>query len=215
MSFDTVIQGKGWASLFAAVLVLLTLPVQAQDPWLTLTQVRQALEKTGATTADFVQKFQPAGFDSGDEERGRISLRYPECLRWDYEDPFPKTLVLCGDQVHAWAPEDSAGRRYQVDPSQEPGLDLLLLATDELRQRYQAEARDGAPGLREIRLQPLAAEAGLKSATLTVDTASLRLVALAYEDIEGGKTVFEISGYRPMDEAEAFTPPANLEWSDN
>jgi len=189
-----------------------------------LDEVRESLHASGGTRAEFVQSFKPAGFDSTDQESGRVALDLPRCLRWDYEEPFPKSLLLCDEMVYTWAPDDSAGRRYQVDPKNEPGLDLLLLSTDDLRQRYRATSRAvrdsrNTTGERvEILLEPMSEKAGLRSAKLIVNPKINRLVGLEYVDLEGGTTSFEISGYRPIQEegtlATTFTPPADLRWSE-
>lgn len=203
-------------ALPALLLPLFTaVPAQAADPWQTLRSVRESLEAGGATTASFVQTYQAQGFETTETETGSIAFDLPDCLRWTYEEPYPKSLLLCGSIVHTWVPGDDAGRRYHVDPGNEPGLDLLLLSTEDLRVRYRAEARQGEEGTAVIHLEPLAGAAGLRSAALTVDEESHRLVALEYVDEEGGRNLYKITGYRPLTEDGTFTPPEGLEWSDD
>jgi outer membrane lipoprotein-sorting protein len=205
-------------SLFLlAALALLPLGAAAQDadPWMTLKNVRQSLVDAGPTGANFVQTFTAAGFSSGDQESGRLALSLPDCMRWDYTTPFPKSFLLCGGTVHAWNEGDQTGHRYRVDRKKEPGLDLLLLGVDELKSRYQATAKAAADGKVEIALIPKKKDiAELTDATLTVDPASRRVVAVAYHDREGNLTRFEITGYQDLARQGSFSPPGGLRWVD-
>jgi len=203
--------------LILAALALLPLPTVAQDadPWTTLKNVRQSLVDAGPTGANFVQTFTAAGFSSGDQESGRLALSLPDCMRWDYTTPFPKSFLLCGGTVHAWNEGDQTGHRYRVDRKKEPGLDLLLLGVDELKSRYQATGKAAADGKVEIALIPKKKDiAELTDATLTVDPASRRVVAVAYHDREGNLTRFEITGYQDLARQGSFSPPGNLRWVD-
>jgi outer membrane lipoprotein-sorting protein len=201
--------------LTTALALVTALPAAAQevDPWKVLTGVRQSLVETGPTGASFVQTFIATGFSSGDQESGRIALALPDCMRWDYLNPFPKTFLLCGGTVHAWNEGDPTGRRYRVDRKNEPGLDLLLLGVDTLKERYRATARTLADGRIEIALTPKDKRlAELKDAALTVDPASQRVVAVSYHDSEGNLTKFEITGYQDLSRQGSFSPPANVRW---
>lgn len=204
--------------LFLCLLVLGAFPVTSQtpqdtDPWAVLKTVRQSLVEAGPTGANFVQTFTAAGFSSGDQESGRIALQLPDCMRWDYTNPFPKSFLLCGGTVHAWNEGDQTGRRYRVDRKNEPGLDLLLLGVDELKSRYQATAKTAENGRVEIALLPKEKKlAELTDATLTVDPASKRVVAVSYHDREGNLTRFEITGYQDLSRQGSFSPPSNVRW---
>jgi outer membrane lipoprotein carrier protein len=184
----------------------------APDPWATLKSVRSSLVEAGPQGASFVQTFIAAGFSSGDQESGRLALSLPDCMRWDYTNPFPKSFLLCGGTVHAWNEGDQTGHRYRVDRKNEPGLDLLLLGVDELKARYQATAKTGADGKVEIAFVPKKKEGTLTDATLTVEPTSKRVVGVAYHDRDGNLTRFEISGYQELAHQGQFSPPGTLKW---
>jgi outer membrane lipoprotein-sorting protein len=191
------------------------IPSGAQsDPWAVLQGVRQSLVEAGPTGATFTQTYVPAGFSSGEKESGQMALALPDCLRWDYKEPYPKGFLLCGGVVHSWNPEDQTGRRYRVDRKNEPGLDLLLLGLDDLKKRYQATATPAANGRVEVKLSPKGKVTELADASLTVDTASQRLVAVSYHDPEGNLTRFEISGYEGIARQGRFSPPASIRWEE-
>jgi hypothetical protein len=186
----------------------------ASDPWSWLARVRQSLAEAGPTGAAFTQTYVPAGFTSGETESGSLSLQLPDCLRWDYREPYPKGFLLCGDLVHAWNPEDHTGRRYRVDRRNEPGLDLLLLGADELRARYTATTRSLANGQVEIALAPRSRQGTLSDATLALDPARLRIVGISYHDRQGNLTRFAITGYQRLDRPGQFAPPTGIRWQE-
>ncbi|HVG09935.1 MAG TPA: outer membrane lipoprotein carrier protein LolA [Thermoanaerobaculia bacterium] len=184
------------------------------DPWAVLSGVRQSLVDAGPTEAGFTQTYIPAGFSSGEKETGRMFLALPDCMRWDYKDPYPKSFLLCGGVAHSWNLEDKTGRRYRIDRRNEPGLDLLLLGLDDLKTRYRAAAKSVAGGRIEVNLIPKEKLAELTDAALTVDPAKQRLVAISYHDREGNLTRFEIKDYRDLPRRGQFSPPQGIRWEE-
>ena len=196
-------------------LVCLAAPAAAQpEPWTRIETLRHGLAEDGPLVARFTQTYVPSGFSSGESESGTLYLALPDCLRWDYDEPYPKSFLLCGQDVYAWNRGEGIGRRSRVDAREEPGLDLLLLSVEELRARYQASP--GAAGT-EISLLPLRAPAGAPAqATLSLDATGRRLAGLAYRAREGNSTRFVLEGYRPRAAAERdiFQPPARVAWQE-
>jgi outer membrane lipoprotein-sorting protein len=186
----------------------------ASDSWSWLARVRRSLVEAGPTSATFLQTYVPAGFTSGEKENGSLALHLPDCLRWDYQDPYPKGFLLCGDMVHAWNPEDHTGRRYRIDRKNEPGLDLLLLGVDDLKARYSAVTRSVANGQVEIALSPKGKAGGLTDASLAIDPATLRVVEVSYHDREGNLTRFQIGSYRQLSQPGHFSPPSDIKWEE-
>ena len=98
-------------------------PAAGASPWEVLAALRAALVKAGPITARFEQTYVPAGFSSGDVEKGHFSLWLPDCLRWSYTQPQVKSFLLCKREAWAWNEEEEGGRHYQVEPEKELGLD--------------------------------------------------------------------------------------------
>ena len=194
--------------------------VQAQtaapDPWKVLQGVRQSLVDSGPTAAAFTQSYIPAGFSSGDSESGRLALALPDCLRWDYQDPYPKGFLLCGGVAHSWSAQDKKGRRYRIDRKNEPGLDLLLLGVDDLKNRYRATSRLLDGGRIAVDLAPLASKGQeeLTDASFVVDPAAQRLAEVSYHDREGNLTRFVIKDYKGLPRQGQFSPPSGIRWED-
>ena len=185
--------------------------------WAVLDTARKSLAASGPERAEFVQTYVPAGFSSGEEEAGRIAFRLPDCLRWDYDEPYPKSFLVCGERVYSWNSEDRRGQSAAVDRESQPGLDLLLLPVDELSGRYDAKAEDAGAGRVTVHLEPRAGMAGqteLTGATLVVDTRSDRLVEVSYQDREGNRTTFRITGYEALPDRSVFDPPDGISWEE-
>lgn len=195
--------------LFAALAV----PVAAQSPWELLEKLRSGLQAEGPLTAPFVQTYVPAGFSTGDSERGHLSMWLPDCLRWSYEEPQPKCFLLCGGEVYQWVPGEAAGRRFEVEAKDEPGLDLLLLSVESLRERYVASSARSPQGGWDIELAT-PPEAGRFHARLSLDAAGKRVTALEYTDDEGNRTRFELGAATVLRHTALFRPPVDVTWSE-
>lgn len=207
------------ASLACLLLLAAALPSAAEDgsAWQVLDAARKSLAASGAERAEFVQTYVPAGFSSGEAESGRIAFRLPDCLRWDYQEPYPKSFLVCGERVYSWNSQDRRGQTSGVDRENQPGLDLLLLPVEDLSARYDARAEPVGDGRIAVHLSPrpraeMAGRTELTDATLVVDTAADRLVEVSYRDREGNRTTFEIKGYRNLRDRSVFEPPKGIDW---
>lgn len=192
-------------------------PDTEPDPWAVLDRARTSLAEAGAERAEFVQSYVPAGFSSGEQEEGRIAFFLPGCLRWDYDEPFPKSFLLCDDHVWAWNPEDRRGQKGSLDRETQPGLDLLLLPIEDLGSRYEARVTETGDDWVAIHLEPkaeLAEQTELTEATLVVDTGTDRLRELSYLDREGNRTRFELSGYLEIEQHGLFEAPQWIAWEE-
>jgi outer membrane lipoprotein carrier protein len=203
------------AAVLATAAFALLLPASApaaaaEDPWELLTAARQRIEADGAQLWTFRQTYLPVGFDRGEEETGRVALDLPRCVRWDYNDPYPKSFLLCGERLWSWNPGEPVGHQYDVDQTQ-PGLDLLLLAVGDLESRYNATAQ-AAGGSTRIQLTPLAnVGPTLKDAAILLD-GERRVKELTYRDAEGNRTTFRFAGREAAGNRASFTPPDGVRW---
>ena len=206
-----------------AVACLLTLAVPAlaadapsDDPWRALERLRRALAGR-PLQADFVQTFTPAGFTSGETEAGRLALSMPDCLRWDYVEPYRKSFLVCGSRAWSWVEGEPRGQRVTIEARREMGLDLLLLPASELAERYRASVASHAGGEIELALEPIGAEAALVAANLALGSGGERPAALDYRDREGNVTSFRFDNWRALGSdgaAGLFAPPPEIEWSE-
>ncbi|MCP4662780.1 MAG: outer membrane lipoprotein carrier protein LolA [bacterium] len=186
---------------------------RAASPWVLLEELRNGLQKAGPTTGRFVQTYIPAGFSTGDEESGHLSIWLPDCLRWNYQKPSGKNFLVCQGEVYFWNEDEPGGRHYRIDPTEEAGLDLLLVAVSTLRERYVASSEELADGTHQISLVLPASEHESFSAKIRVDPAKQRVIGLEYTDAEGNLTRFRIFDYQPLRHTALFQPP-HIEWTE-
>ncbi len=193
-----------------AALLLVAAGARADDAaWDKLTTVRDALS-AAKVEAEFAQTYVPAGFSTGDEESGTLYVGLPECLRWDYEEPYPRRYLLCGQTIWVWSPDEEVGDRYLGVSREETGLDFLMLSVERLRQKYEAALTDDGT----IELTGLGDVAAFSIARIEADPESGRPVRLSYTDLEGNETTFVLETYSGIEDREAFLPPAGIEWID-
>jgi outer membrane lipoprotein carrier protein len=186
-----------------------------KDPaWKSIETFRGNLARQSPFTAKFVQTYLPQGFSTGEKESGRMALHLPDCLRWDYDEPYPKSFILCGDVIHYWNQGEKEGQTDEIDADHEPGLDLLLVGVDELQRRYDATLKRSDDGGVSITLRPTKPNEFVAEATLELDGKLERLLVLRYVDPEGSRTEFRISGYRSGVETGTFNPPRDVKFLD-
>jgi hypothetical protein len=184
------------------------------DPWQAVSELRLHLAASGSLVAAFEQSYIPAGFATGDEESGRVALALPDCLRWDYAEPYPKSYLLCGSRLHTWVAGEPQGERLHVDASDEAGLDLLLLPVELLKARYSAVARAAGGGEIAVELTPTSPASRIATATLAFAPSTQRPTSLAYRDRDGNATRFTFKAFELLDDATLFAPPTNLIWKE-
>jgi len=210
---------SGWALALLACIALagvlgspkLSAAQSEVDPWSQLQALKDGLVGD-VVSADFVQTFLPAGFSSGDEETGVLHLSVPDCLRWDYNQPYPKTYLVCGQEAYTWNDGEPQGRRFVLESDSEPGLDFLRLRIENLENRYSAELQ-ALDGVRlKIVFAPLDPDHSLVQASVVLDMEKHLLESLTYEDLEGNQTRFEIFNYRPISGPPPFDLPLDIDW---
>jgi outer membrane lipoprotein-sorting protein len=194
------------------LVVLVASVLGAQDDWASLRTARENLAQNSPLEARFTQTFTPAGFSTGESESGRLYLALPKCLRWDYEEPYPRSYLLCGDTVWAWSPDESVGDRFDNVSRDEAGLDFLLLSVDKLSKRYSVETSEVADGRLRLDLDPLSEEAVFRQATLRLADSTRYPLEISYRDAEGNQTVFDLSDFERSTGEPRFSLPEDIEW---
>lgn len=176
--------------------------------------------------ARFEQRFSPRIFGRDRIESGRLTVKQPGKMRWDYEAPEPKVFVsdgtttwfhvpadrqvVVGSFAESLSATDEAGRGGGVNP-----LDFLTGGAAIL-DHFDALITGEADGeLREVSLVPRETGGELQSLRLAVDARTGRIEAIESEDPEGNRTAFGFSEFRsgppPPDSLFVFTIPPGTE----
>ena len=136
----------------------------------------RAVEKRYAAirtlTANFTQTFRSGELGQALTERGRIFVRRPGQMRWDYRVPEKKVfLVEPGGTTLSYLPADLRAIRARL-PADAPHLDLLMGRSDLLASFAASEVtlKDPAfPGSRAVKLVPRKPMDGIEMVYLEVE----------------------------------------------
>lgn len=185
-----------------------------------VTQIEAAYRNTKELQTDFVQTTQYEGFDAPYISKGRLSIRRPDRMRWDYREPSHHQIYVNGDTVIYLVPEHQQAIRTTMDREVHTPVPLMLLAdTAELSKQFSiawAIMKAGpTKGVYQLRLTGKGAAAALAPMTIAVDAGSFLIKKVILHDPSGAQTTFEFSHLTLNggldDTLFVFTPPAGIE----
>ncbi len=145
-------------------------------------------------------------------------VKRPGKMRWEYEKPDGRVIVLDGSAIRIWSPEE---KQLQIAPlsaeNVSPTALGFLLGRTVLRDSFEAKALS-EPGRSErgLLLRPKS-DASFESLTLWLDAKSLQLRESVVVDLFGNRTrvrfadIVENAGVQPA--AFEFAAPAAFEFA--
>ena len=165
-------------------------------------QLQARYEKTKDLQADFTQKTTIEGFDRPITSSGKVYIKKPGKLRWNYLDPSVEDIYVNSDDVKVYVPEHKqvlVGRLTQMAASKAP-LELLLGAA-KLEESYDIEPTPGkGRGVGGIRLltllpKPQEGESGkaLQRIVLEVFPKTYFIRTVTLHELSGNVARFEFS----------------------
>jgi outer membrane lipoprotein carrier protein len=152
-------------------------------------------------SADFVHTYRGGVLKRQLTERGRLVVKKPGRMRWDYTSPEPKQFVSDGAKIYFYIPAD---KQVVVSPmpsdaeATTPALFLTgkgRLTTDFVPSLVDLPA--GLPaGSRALKLVPKSKQPDYDWLVLAVDPATLSLRGLMTADAQGGTSTFAFSNMK-------------------
>ena len=213
MILNTRIGMVVWTSLFGIfcglVMVPMAFPAGEETDEKALKEVREVVkqlqaryEKTKDLQADFTQKTTIEGFDRAITSSGKVYIKKPGRLRWNYLDPSVEDIYVDQDDVKVYVPEHRqvlVGRLTQMAASKAP-LELLLGAA-KLAESFDIEPTPGkgrgVGGIRLLTLRPKLqeGEAGkpLQRIVLEVFPKTYFIRTVTLHELSGNVARFEFS----------------------
>ncbi len=175
------------------------------------------LDQAGSMTGDFEQSMVSGAFGEGMVERGRIWIRRPGKIRWDYLDPERKVAILNGTRTLFYQEEE---RQMIVSDLAEGGglLADLLAGEGTLAAHFLAE-RIERPDLEQgrgwfLRLRPREPGESFEEVTLFLSR-KYRLKAAEVLDAAGNRMLYRFRDLKRNegipDAIFAFRPPEGTE----
>ncbi len=187
-------------------------------------QVQARYEKTKDLQADFSQKTRIEGFERPVVSSGKVYIKKPGRLRWDYLDPAVEEIYVNHDDVKVYVPEHKQvliGKLSQMAASKAP-LELLQGAA-KLDESFDIEPTTGKErgigGLRLITLIPKSQDhestRNLQRIVVEVFPKTYFLRTVSLHEISGNVATFEFSGLKPNiglgNDVFDFKPPPDVE----
>jgi outer membrane lipoprotein carrier protein len=165
-------------------------------------QLQARYEKTKDLQADFSQKTMIEGFERSIASSGKVYIKKPGQLRWNYLDPSVEDIYVNRDDVKVYVPEHKqvlVGKLTQMAASKAP-LELLLGAA-RLDESFDIQPTPGkgrgVGGIRLLTLLPKSreGEAGrsLQRIVLEVFPKTYFIRTISLHEISGNVASFEFS----------------------
>ncbi len=187
-------------------------------------QLQARYEKTKDLQADFSQKTRIEGFERPVMSAGKVYIKKPGRLRWDYLDPATEQIYVNQEDVKVYVPEHKqvlVGKLTQMAASKAP-LELLQGAA-KLDESFEIEPTRGTTrGVGGMPLITLIPKAKVQESTQNLQrivvevfpkTYFIRTVSL--HEVSGNVVVFEFSNLKPNlglgNEVFDFKTPADAE----
>lgn len=156
-----------------------------------LRHVEERHARLQTLSADFTQTFRSAAIGHEVVETGRIFVKRPGRMRWDYRRPDKKVFLIQADGTTlAYVPADRSAVRSRI-PADAPHLRLLLGESD-LSGDFQVEEvtlkSPRVPGTRHLRLTPRGTLGEIDLVYLEVDPDTYRVARVLIVDREGNES---------------------------
>jgi outer membrane lipoprotein carrier protein len=149
-------------------------------------------------SADFTQQWESGVLKRKITERGKLQVKKPGKMRWDYTDPEKKLFVSDGAKIYFWVPADNQVTRSAVPKQDEATTAILfLVGKGNLTRDFTVSFAPDAPaGTYALRLDPKLPERDYEWLNLVIDQKTLQIRALTAADRQGSQSKYEFSNFK-------------------
>ena len=183
-------------------------------------KIESRYRKTQDVTADFMQTTTVKGFSTAMKSSGRVYIKRPGKLRWDYLEPGLEQIFVDNDRVQFYVPEHKqvlTGQLSKMADSQAPLQ--LLQGIGRLDKHYLVAAapdgKKGKGGFPLLVLTPLEGGPDRAKVVVEVEPESYFLHRVELHDVNGSVSNFIFSKIHAntglKDELFVFQPPSDVE----
>lgn len=199
--------------------VAASLSVGAEGADEIIDKVEKAFGQMSAMTASFTQTVESKGFGETIKNHGKMAMLKPLKMRWEYDEPKGRLVVIDGERFWLYDPEDNLVRFEDLKGFLGPNSPALFLAGDGiLRNLFKIDLVKPSKKVKmntvSLRLVPKKPQPGVKAMLLTVESVSFKIVELLIVDHIGNKNRMRFSDVsvtaRPEASLFKFTPPVGV-----
>jgi len=175
------------ASLLALALVFVAAD-GGDDPAQTLAAVQKRYDSVKDLRASFVQTSYSTALGKETEAKGTVSVQRPGKMRWEYAKPDGRVIVLDGNAIRVWNPDEKQLQIAPLTANVSPTALGFLLGQGTLRDSFDAIAlSESGRAERGLLLRPKA-DASFESLALWLDPKTLQLRESVVVDLFGNRT---------------------------
>ncbi len=189
------------------VLTLLLALISAEAPAAdqTAPELAAALQKkidgVKDFSTDFTHTYEGGVLRKQITERGRLLVKKPGKMRWDYTTPEQKQFVSDGVKMYSYIPQDKQVIVASVPPDDAATTPALFLAgKGSMIRDFTASLVDAPPGMpagtRGLKLVPKTHQQDYDWLILVVDPGTLAIRGLQTMDGQGGKSSFSFANLK-------------------
>jgi outer membrane lipoprotein carrier protein len=210
--------------LTAAVLLVLGGSLVAQSvPAPTADAVARDLQRkydrVADFSADFVHAYRGGVLKQQATERGKLLVKKPGKMRWEYTAPERKLFVSDGRKIYSYIPQDKQVVITTMPrDEQAPTPALFLTGKGDITRDFNVafdKVADAPAGSTALKLTPKRREPEYESLTLVVEPKTLSLQMLITIDAQGGRSAFTFSNLKEnvglADNQFVFQMPRNVD----
>jgi outer membrane lipoprotein carrier protein len=171
-------------------------------------------------SADFVHAYEGGVLHKQITERGKLLIKKPGKMRWEYTSPERKLFVSDGVQMYSYIPQDKQVIVSPVPAADEAATPTLFLAgKGNLTRDFSPSLVELPPGMPAgtiaLKLVPKTKQREYDWLTLVVDPRSLVISGLVTVDAQGGTSRFSFSNLKEnigvADKEFAFSAPRGVD----
>jgi outer membrane lipoprotein carrier protein len=198
--------GSSLARLGVVAAVLLSCAaINAQQPDPGMAELADAVQRHYQSvrdfSADFVHTYRGGILKTRLTERGRVVIKKPGKMRWEYVAPEEKLFVSDGVKLYSYVPEDRQVMVRSVPQRDEATTSALFLAgKGNLTRDFVVSAEPlpaGMPaGSVALKLVPRVPQAEYDAIVLCVEPRTFRFVGLGTVDAQGGTSTFAFTNLK-------------------
>jgi outer membrane lipoprotein carrier protein len=171
-------------------------------------------------TADFVHAYEGGVLRKQITERGKLQVKKPGKMRWEYTAPEEKLFVSDGVKMYSYIKQDKQVIVSDVPAADQATTPTLFLAgkgslTRDFTPSLVNAPAGSPPGSQGLKLVPKTRQREYDWLTLVVDPASLAIRGLVTVDAQGGTSRFSFTNMKEnvgmADKAFEFKMPRGVE----
>ena len=173
----------------------------AAESDLTLDQILGRVEKnyTGKSfQAEFVQESTIKAMDIVDFASGKIFVRYPGMMRWEYEKPEEQTIITDGHKLWIYRPSDNQVLTGSAPAFFSDGKGASFLSDIKLiRQKFNISLENSNEDLYyELKLRPLEKKLDVIDIRLSVTKSTFTVIRIITYNSYGDENRIEFANHR-------------------